>query len=227
MIRHRVLVADDTDDMRLLLTSLLEATGRFQIVGEASDGEEAVAEASRLQPDVVLLDLAMPRSDGLQAAPEVRRVSPHSAIIILSGFETDRVAQAALGAGADRYVEKGADIARIADVIDEALAARPQTSPSVAPAPPAERPAAPADPASLLAAYLSEIAHGIRTPLTVLSGAVLTLETRWHEMSDADRAQLIAMLKRATDRMNQLVGDLVHDGRFDVGRPSVTADSRG
>lgn len=211
----RVVLADDTQDMRQLLSTLLEATGRFQIIGEAVDGREAVSLTERLKPDVVVLDLAMPVLDGLEATPQIRASSPGTVIVVLSGFDTKRVAEAALAAGADRYIEKGTAISHLARAIDEAMAARPQSPPSVAPAPPAERPAAAVD--AHAGAYLARVAHELRTPLTVLAGAVRTLEIRWHEMTDADRGHLIAMLRRATDRMSELVDDVGEVAQMDAG----------
>ena len=102
-----VLIADDTSDLRALVRDLLEATGRFEVVAEASDGAEAVELAARHRPDVVLLDLAMPVMDGLQALPAILTSSPASRVVALSGFEARRMAAAAvLAQGAVAYLDK-------------------------------------------------------------------------------------------------------------------------
>ena len=101
-----VLIADDTSDLRTLVRDLLEATGRFEVVAEASDGAEAVELAARHRPDVVLLDLAMPVMDGLQALPAILTSSPASRVVALSGFEARRMAAAALAQGAVAYLDK-------------------------------------------------------------------------------------------------------------------------
>ena len=103
----RVLLADDAADIRLLLRLTLSGAEGFDVVGEATNGEEAVEQAAVLQPDVVVLDLSMPVMDGLQAIPEVLRVSPGSRVVVLSGFDEGRMKQTALNLGADEYLEKG------------------------------------------------------------------------------------------------------------------------
>ena len=101
-----VLIADDTSALRSLVRDLLEATGRFEVVAEASDGAEAVELAARYRPDLVLLDLAMPVMDGLQALPAILTSSPASRVVALSGFEARRMAAVALEHGAVAYLDK-------------------------------------------------------------------------------------------------------------------------
>lgn len=103
----RVVLADDSDDLRMLLRVQLRMTGGIEVVGEATSGPEAVDVVTRTKPDVLLLDLAMPEGNGLDAIPEVRRASPDTRIVMLSGFSRDHFGVRALEAGADAYVEKG------------------------------------------------------------------------------------------------------------------------
>ena len=105
--RVRVVLADDTSEYRLLLRIILEQDGRFEVVGEAADGSEAVRVAAEERPDVLVLDLAMPVMDGLQAIPGVLAGSPDTAIVVLSGFARGRLDRQALASGATAYVEKG------------------------------------------------------------------------------------------------------------------------
>lgn len=101
------MLADDVDDVRILVRLQLTRDGRFEVVGEAADGRAAVEQAERLQPDVVLLDLAMPVMDGLQAIPEIHRVSPGCKVLIFSGFTDAHTRDRALGLCAHAYVTKG------------------------------------------------------------------------------------------------------------------------
>jgi DNA-binding NarL/FixJ family response regulator len=117
-----VLICDDNDAMRELLRVVVSGRPSLRVVGEACDGDAAIREATRLQPDVILLDLAMPRQTGLQAIPELRRVAAAARIIVFSGFSTAAVAEDVLDLGAVRYLSKGADPDAINDAIEEAVA---------------------------------------------------------------------------------------------------------
>ena len=101
-----MLVADDTATLRLLLRRTLEASKAFEVVGEAADGAEAVDLATSLQPDIVLLDLAMPVLDGMDAIPHIREKAPNTQIVVLSGYGPDGLGARAVEAGAAAFLEK-------------------------------------------------------------------------------------------------------------------------
>ncbi len=109
-----VVVADDNEDVRQLVSLLLDTEDGFRVVGEARDGLEAVEAAGRVRPDVVLLDVDMPRMGGFAALTEIRRVAPASRVVLLSALPAARLAGAASDAGADGYLEKGVHLERIA-----------------------------------------------------------------------------------------------------------------
>jgi CheY-like chemotaxis protein len=104
--RVRVVVVDDIDDMRLLLRLQFERDPRFEVVGEAADGEEAIEVVADLQPDLVVLDRMMPKLGGLEATPEIRRRAPSAAIVLYTAANDAGTHQAALAAGALGVVEK-------------------------------------------------------------------------------------------------------------------------
>ena len=103
----RVLVVDDTDDFRALMRVVLERTGDFEVVAEAPDGQQGLEMARLMAPDVVLLDIAMPVMDGLQALPQIRGLCPDAAVVVLSGFSASKMRLQAVALGADGYLEKG------------------------------------------------------------------------------------------------------------------------
>jgi DNA-binding NarL/FixJ family response regulator len=119
---HRVLIVDDSDDLRDVFRMKLERQPGYEVVGEAVDGVEAVSKAAVLRPDVVLLDIAMPRMDGLEALPKIREVAEGVRIVVLSGFNQTTMAEKAMAAGADRYVVKGSSMRELVGVLDTLFA---------------------------------------------------------------------------------------------------------
>lgn len=120
-----VLICDDNDAIRTLLSAIVDDSPGMRVVGEAADGNEAIVEAIRLRPKVILLDLAMPNRNGLEALPELRRLAPDAQIIVFSGFASTAVAEQVLALGAASYLEKGADPDTIVAAIEQALANTP------------------------------------------------------------------------------------------------------
>lgn len=125
----RVVIADDSDDVRILLRVQLEMDGRFAVVGEASDGAAVVELAREQQPDLIVLDLAMPRVDSLAALPMLREAAPGARVVVLSGFDPLTVGPKVMAAGASRCVEKGFRM-NLGDVLAEVL--QEETDPQVA-----------------------------------------------------------------------------------------------
>jgi DNA-binding NarL/FixJ family response regulator len=107
MKRIRVLVADDHALFRDGLRALLAAIPDIEFAGEAAAGDEAVAQAEALQPDVVLMDINMPEVNGIQATRRILDINPHTGIIIVTMLEDDASVFAAMRAGARGYVLKG------------------------------------------------------------------------------------------------------------------------
>ena len=105
--KTKVILVDDEPDIIFLARTLFEHDGRFEVVGEAKDGEEAVRLAQELQPNAVLLDILMPGMDGWQALPLIRRVAPETVVVVVSALgRRQDVAERATALGAAAYVEK-------------------------------------------------------------------------------------------------------------------------
>ncbi|HEV2853917.1 MAG TPA: response regulator transcription factor [Thermoanaerobaculia bacterium] len=109
----RILLADDHPVVRDGLAAMLATQPDFEVVGEAGTGAEAVAEAARLRPDVVLMDLEMPAFDGIEAIRRLRAADPAVQVVVLTAFDTDERIVGALQAGAQGYLLKGAPRAEI------------------------------------------------------------------------------------------------------------------
>jgi len=102
----RVLIVDDYEPWRRFERLTLLAREEMQIIGEASDGDEAIHKADELKPDLVLLDIGLPTLNGIEAARRIRQVSPNSKILFVTENRSLDVAEAALSTGATGYVAK-------------------------------------------------------------------------------------------------------------------------
>ncbi len=124
MDRIRVLIADDHTFVRQALRVLLHGAGGIEVIGEARDGQEAVDETERLTPDVVLMDVMMPRVDGAEATKKIILRWPEIKIVALSGHEIDERIFAVLRAGALGYVSKTASLEEIIHAIRKVAAGK-------------------------------------------------------------------------------------------------------
>lgn len=113
----RILIADDHLIVREGLRLILETGEEFEVIGEASDGAEAVRLASELKPDVTLMDLRMPGMDGLTAIERLRVEQPKVAVVILTTYNEDDLMMRGLRAGAKGYLLKDTDRATLLDTI--------------------------------------------------------------------------------------------------------------
>jgi DNA-binding NarL/FixJ family response regulator len=128
----RILVVDDHDEFRKGLEALLTATPSMDLVGSASDGLEAVRIAMDLQPDVVLMDLHMPRLNGIESTQRIVSSSPHIGVLVLTMLEDDDSVFAAVRAGARGYLLKGARRTEIIRSIEAVGAGEVIFGPSIA-----------------------------------------------------------------------------------------------
>ena len=104
----KVLICDDHEVVRAGVRLILEGQDGYEIVGEAADGWEAIAQAGKLQPEIVIMDLSMPGMGGLEAIPQVLQAAPGSKVLVLTIHEDEAYFFRALQAGATGYVLKGA-----------------------------------------------------------------------------------------------------------------------
>jgi DNA-binding NarL/FixJ family response regulator len=117
----RILVVDDHDTLRLSLVLLLQTYDEFEVVGEASDGEQAITLSDRLHPDVVLMDLLMPKMDGVVATEVIHQHEPDIVILVLTSTVQHSLILDALQAGATTYVLKNTSGEELVNVIHNVL----------------------------------------------------------------------------------------------------------
>lgn len=102
----RMLIADDHAVVRAGLRALLEARSGWEVCGEAADGREAVDRARELKPEIAILDIGMPLLNGVEATRQIRKVSPHTQVLILTMHESEDLVQQVVDAGARGYILK-------------------------------------------------------------------------------------------------------------------------
>ena len=115
---QRVLVVDDDPDYRLLVRLALAPGSGFEVVAEAGDGQAAVVEAQRAQPDLVLLDCTMPGADAFDALPGLRQAAPGARIVLVSGHDLSDLRTASRSAGAIGYLTKETPARRLASELE-------------------------------------------------------------------------------------------------------------
>ncbi|NLJ74841.1 MAG: response regulator [Firmicutes bacterium] len=115
----KVLITDDTAFMRMTLKNVIEKNG-FEVVGEAGDGEEAIAKYKELQPDLVTMDITMPKMDGITAIKEIMKIDPNAKIVVCSAMGQKPMVIEALNAGAKDFLVKPFDAERVVEALRKA-----------------------------------------------------------------------------------------------------------
>jgi len=129
--RYRIVIVEDHTILREGLRALLSGDPQFDVVGEADDGRNGIRRCENLQPDLVLMDLSMPRMSGLDAIKEIKRQNPGIKIIALTVHSTEKHVLAALKAGADGYVLKDATHAELVMAMKNVLMGKRYLSPGI------------------------------------------------------------------------------------------------
>ena len=228
----RVLIVDDTPDLRLLLQLSLSRYEGVTVVAEAEDGQQGVDLALEHQPDVVLLDLAMPRMDGLQALPLIRNNAPATRVVVLSGFDEARMAATATAAGADAYLRKGASpeilMATVAGVLDRSVPTlrtrpgRPATAMPPEPPPELAEPGTDADEDAHR--RLARAAHELRNPAIALTVLADELAAHRDGLTGELVDRIVTAIVRQAGILDQVTTDLLTSSH--VRRGSLVVNPR-
>jgi len=111
-----ILIADDSDAIRLVLKDILEV-GQHSVIGEAVDGQDTIEKYSELKPELLLLDLAMPKKDGLAVLKEIIKSYPDANIILITAADDQKIINQCLTAGAKAYISKPFDFDNVLKII--------------------------------------------------------------------------------------------------------------
>jgi two-component system response regulator NreC len=129
--KQRIVIAEDHTILREGLRALISSNPDFDIVGEAEDGRDAIRCVEKLTPDLILLDLSMPRMNGMEAIKEIKKQCPETKILVLTVHRTEEYILATLRAGANGYVLKDATHAELLMAIKNVLMGKRYLSPGV------------------------------------------------------------------------------------------------
>jgi DNA-binding NarL/FixJ family response regulator len=132
MSKIRVLIADDHLVVREGLIAMLQSAGEFEVVGQAADGQEAIRLAEELHPDVVLIDVQMPRLGGIEATYQITRRVPTTRVVILSTFDQDEYIYKGIQAGAIGYLLKDSELEELLKAIRAAARGESQLPANIA-----------------------------------------------------------------------------------------------
>ena len=128
---HKILIVDDHALMRNGLEAMLESEPGYEVVGVAADGMSAIRAVAELQPDVVMMDLTMPKTSGIEAIVQIKRKHPQTKVIALTFHKEDKYIHATLEAGADAYVLKDDSRAELFGALANVVSGRNYLSPSI------------------------------------------------------------------------------------------------
>ena len=118
--RIRVMVVDDHEIVRVGLKQVLDLSGEFEVVGQAADGEEAVRVAAEVSPDLVLMDVIMPRKDGVEACREIMESAPDVRVVMLTASNAEDAVVESVAAGASGYLLKETDMEQLLSALRSA-----------------------------------------------------------------------------------------------------------
>lgn len=175
-----ILIAEDHTILREGLRALLDTCGEFEVVGESSDGQQAIRAAISLQPKLVLLDLSMPGLNGLNALKEIKRQCPETKVVVLTVHSAEEYVLAALREGADGYILKDTSYTELLIALRNVLSGKAYISPGVAD--------------KVIGGYLE-------------SRKTTTPQTKWESLTERER-QILKLV--AEGRTNKEIADYLY-----------------
>ena len=211
----KILLVDDHAPVRRGIRQLLELKTDFEIVGEGSNGMEAVAQVDELDPDIVLMDMNMPIMNGVEATRTIRERHPTVKVLALTAFGEMPLVAAMVKAGAAGYLLKGGSadelidslhaVARGQGALDKEVTRGVMDDMAALYKKEQERADALAELDRMKTEFVSVVSHELRTPLTSIKGSAATLRRNWSDVDDPTRVEFLNSIDGQCDRLTSIV----------------------
>ena len=215
----KVLVVDDHAAVRKNLRQLIELKGPYDVVGEGSNGAEAVERVEELLPDLVLMDMNMPVMAGAEATKIIKERHPQIKVLALTAFADMTHVSAMIKAGASGYLLKGGSSQELLDslravaggqgALDKEVTRGVMEDMAELYEKEQERSAALEDLDRMKSEFVSVVSHELRTPVTAIKGGAVTLKTRWKDVDDEVREELLDSMTRNCDHLNHMISRIL------------------
>jgi signal transduction histidine kinase len=215
----RVLVVDDHAPIRRSLKQLIELKGQYAVVGEGSNGAEAVEQVEDLSPDIVLMDMNMPGMNGADATRVIKERHPDIQVLALTAFADMSLVSAMVKAGASGYLIKGGSadelmdslnaVARGLGALDKEITRDVMEDMADLYKKEQERADALEELDRIKREFISVVSHELRTPVTNIKGGATTLKKQWDTMGDETKREFLDSMERQCDRLTRLVDQIL------------------
>jgi signal transduction histidine kinase len=230
----KVLLVDDNRLVRTGIRQLLELAQGFEVVGEGSNGIEAVEAVERLRPDVVVMDMNMPVMNGVEATRLIKQRFPGVKVLALTAFADMKLVTGMLRAGASGYLLKGGSSEELVESLRAVAGGGGALDREVAGAViedaaelyrrEQERADALAELDRMKSEFIGVVSHELYTPLTAIKGGVVTLRRSWRELSEEVRDELLDTIGRQCDHLGRLINKILLVSGIQRGGLGVTQD---
>jgi signal transduction histidine kinase len=215
MKQMKILLVDDHEFVRKSLKQVLELHSQFDVVGEASNGAEAVDRVNELNPDIVLMDMNMPEMSGPEAIRVIKDDHPEIKVLALTAFADMSLVSETVKAGASGYLLKGGSARELIDALDAVARGQGALDKEVARGVmedmavlyqrEQERANALAELDRMKREFISVVSHELRTPLTSIKGGAATLLSSWDAIEAETRAELLRSIERQAEHLGRMM----------------------
>jgi signal transduction histidine kinase len=215
----KVLVVDDHSSIRRSLKQLIELKDDFEVVGEGSNGVEAVERVDELGPDIVLMDMNMPVMNGVEATKTIKLRHPHVKVLALTAFADMSLVSSMVRAGASGYLLKGGSAGELLESLEAVADGHAALDKEVTKGvmedvaelykKEQERADALAELDRMKSEFVSIVSHELRTPLTSIKGGVTTLRSGWDTIDEEVKFEFLDSIAKQCDRLARMVTQIL------------------